>query len=469
MVKADLTFFDLSPIAMWLQDFSGVKKIFERWKAEGIEDLEAFLMEDTSRLFECLSTIHTLHINKSTLRLYEAQDLDEILQHFINFLTPHVTAFQIKFFCALWNGNAHCAIPVVNYTCKGKQIDVQLSATIVPGYEETWELLMLTTEEISAYQNARRFAESIFMHSPTALWVKDYSAIKVRFDALKAQGVTQLDHYIAEHPEFLKHCFQDIQSKNINQAFQKLFNIQEIKHPDAELKAIFTQNQDQYLYYQLLHLWNGLPHLQREYEYVLNQGQKIFVLEQLNIFPDAEDSWNTIQVAFTDLTERKLLEDHLHYLSQYDQLTQLHNRTFFNEELIRLQHSTNFPIACIYMDLNGLKVINDIQGHHHGDLMLKRFANLLIDTTQNTPYSVSRIGGDEFVILLPHTDMRRAETLTEDIERRIDDENQHQAQLSVAIGIACAQDPQSLENLIKHADEQMYQRKRHHYQMIHGR
>lgn len=455
MKHADLTYFDLSPISMWLQDFSGVKKIFNRWKAQGVTDLEAFLMQDTQRLFECLETIHTLHVNKSTLRLYEAKDLDEILANFICFLTPEVTEFQIQFFCALWNGNAHCAIPVVNYTCKGKQIDIQLSATIVTGYEDSWELLMLTTEEISAYQQARRFAESIFLHSPTALWVKNYSAIKSRFNQLKVAGVTQLDAYIEQHPEFLNESFELIQSMQINQAFKNLFKINEHQDQRVQLRDLFTQNNGQYLYHQLMHLWNNQHDLQREYEYTLSNGSKIFVLEQLNIFPDAQDTWCTLQVSFTDLTERKLLEDHLQYLSQYDQLTQLHNRTFFNEEIKRLQRKGIYPIACIYMDLNGLKVINDVQGHHHGDLMLKRFANILIDTTQNTAYSVSRVGGDEFVILMPDATEQQAEILMAEIEQRIRIENTHQAHMSVATGMACIYQPENLEALIKIADENM--------------
>ena len=466
MEYPDLTYFDLSPISMWLQDFSGVKKIFDRWKAEGIEDLEVYLMEDTSRLFECLETIHTLRVNKSTLRLYEGENLDEILANFIRFLTPEVTQFQIKFFCALWNGNAHCAIPVVNYTCKGKQIDVQLSATIVTGFEESWKLLMLTTEDISAYQQARRFAESVFMHSPTALWVKDYSVIKRSFDQLRAQGVTQLDAYIDQHPDFLSQCFDQIQSTQINQAFEQLFKIESEQNQLAQLKVLFSQNHYQYLYHQLIHLWNEQANLQREYEYLLPNGSKIFVLEQLNIFPDAQDSWRTIQTSFTDLTERKLLEDHLHHMSQYDQLTQLHNRTFFNKEIERLENSKISAMACIYMDLNGLKTINDSQGHHHGDLMLKRFANILIDTSQHQSCSVSRIGGDEFVILMPDANHRDAEKLMLEIERRIDIENQHNAQMSVAIGMASHEQFNHLENLIKSADQNMYERKRKHYELL---
>ncbi len=49
MEQMDLTIFDLSPIAMWLQDFSGIKKIFDEWTAQGIPDIKQHLLEDTNR------------------------------------------------------------------------------------------------------------------------------------------------------------------------------------------------------------------------------------------------------------------------------------------------------------------------------------------------------------------------------------------------------------------------------------
>ncbi|WEI24156.1 hypothetical protein PYR74_09765 [Acinetobacter bereziniae] len=56
--------------------------------------------------------------------------------------------------------------------------------------KDCWDRVLLTTEDISQSQNARRFAESLFLHSPTALWVKDYSKIKTIFDQLKANHLT---------------------------------------------------------------------------------------------------------------------------------------------------------------------------------------------------------------------------------------------------------------------------------------
>lgn len=178
MEQLDLAIFDLSPIAMWIQDYSGVKKIFESWQAEGIANIREYLIEDPSRLMPCLATIKTTRINQSTLKLYEAENLEAILESFSKLHFEEITQPQVIFFLGLWEKSSDCVFAPVNYTCSGKQIDVQLRANIITGYEDTWEKILLTTEDISEFQNARRFAESIFTYSPTALWIKDYSKIR---------------------------------------------------------------------------------------------------------------------------------------------------------------------------------------------------------------------------------------------------------------------------------------------------
>lgn len=473
MEQFDLTIFNLSPISMWLQDFSGVKKIFQRWKDEGVENFEEFLHEDLSRLNECLATIHTLHVNQSTLDLYEAKDLNEILENFIKFLTPEVTSYQIKFFCALWNQQLRYAIPVVNYTCKGKQIDIQLSANIVTGYEDTWELLLLTTEHISDYQNARRFAESIFMHSPTALWVRDYSEIKRQFDLLHNNQVFDLVQYIKMHPEFVLKCFNSIRSTHVNKAFLSLFKLDNDLF-NQQISSIYPKDILKYFKNQLISLAHAYTdpcdfEYQTEVQYFTSHGEEIYVLEKLNIFPDPSNSWKTIQVAYTDFTERKKLENHLNFMSKYDQLTELHNRTFFMEEVERLQSSEITALSCIYMDLNGLKDVNDIQGHHFGDALLKQFSAILSDAVQGSEYTVSRVGGDEFVILMPNAHEADAIQLSSVIEKKIIDANNQGKALSVSIGISSTTQPSNIAHLVKTADQNMYRQKRNHYNLITSR
>ncbi len=465
MGEVDLSIFNLSPMAMWIQDFSAVKKIFQQWLDNGVEDLEQYLLEDPERLQPCLRVIKTIQVNQSTLDLYEASNLDEILQSFAKLHAEKISIEKVNFFVALWNKKTQYICPSVNYTCKGKQIDIQLKASFMSNHEDDWERLLLTTENISDYQNARRFAESLFLHSPTALWVRDYSSIKHLFEQLKQQGIYDLAHYISLHPDFVKVCFDNIKNIGVNQALLDLFKADNKRIFLQNLWQILRESSQQNFYSQLLALWNGEYQQSRECEYQTLNGDILNIQEQLVIFPSADNNWDTVQIAFTDFSERKKLENHLLHVSKHDHLTQLYNRTFFNEEIQTLQSTTCYPVSCVFFDINGLKEINDVFGHDQGDKILNRFGKILKACITKTNYSASRLGGDEFVILMPNAKQSQIKQLLQKIsyELEIDQIKFPDFPIHVAIGYATTQPDESIDELLKRADEIMYRNKQAFY------
>ena len=95
------TVFDLAPVAMWLEDFSGVKEQFEVWRAEGVTDLRSYLLADVQRVASCSQRIKLLAVNTRTLELFEAPSFetlveslsrvfrDEMLKGHVNELVAH--------------------------------------------------------------------------------------------------------------------------------------------------------------------------------------------------------------------------------------------------------------------------------------------------------------------------------------------------------------------------------------------
>jgi diguanylate cyclase (GGDEF)-like protein len=116
--------------------------------------------------------------------------------------------------------------------------------------------------------------------------------------------------------------------------------------------------------------------------------------------------------------------------------------------------------------MNGLKSVNDNNGHDQGDELLRRAGNILSQLIQNTLYSASRIGGDEFVVLLPGADQTALQTCLDTLNELVVVDNQFYSQqkLLLAIGSATTDENERVEDMLKRADQSMYVKKYEFYE-----
>jgi diguanylate cyclase (GGDEF)-like protein/PAS domain S-box-containing protein len=164
-------------------------------------------------------------------------------------------------------------------------------------------------------------------------------------------------------------------------------------------------------------------------------------------------------IVFRDFTRISEEKKQIEYLSYHDQLTGLYNRRFYEEELERLDTSRNLPLSFIFGDVNGLKTINDAFGHRQGDRLIKEVANALKSECREDDI-ISRIGGDEFVILLPNTKKEFLKPMIERIQLLIDKKKIMNIDISVSFG----GDTKLTKNestlvVLKRAEDKMYQKK----------
>ena len=134
-----------------------------------------------------------------------------------------------------------------------------------------------------------------------------------------------------------------------------------------------------------------------------------------------------------NITDRKLAEEKIAYLSYHDSLTGLYNRRFFEEELKRLDVERNLPISIIMGDVNGLKLTNDIFGHTAGDQLLQKVAEVFKKVCRADDI-IARVGGDEFTVLLPKTNEEEAKVIISRIKEQISEESVKAIKGSISMG-----------------------------------
>ncbi|TAH70342.1 MAG: diguanylate cyclase [Anaerolineaceae bacterium] len=166
---------------------------------------------------------------------------------------------------------------------------------------------------------------------------------------------------------------------------------------------------------------------------------------------------NNLESSVKDRTEElfianKKLED----LSNHDILTGLCNRRYLKDKCIKIDNPDNLPLSVIYADINGLKMTNDIFGHAAGDELIKRASEILMKSCRENDI-IARIGGDEFIILLPKANKTDAESVMTRIKSEFTDTYVDAIKSSISLGSATKVDSdESLDDIMNKAENAMY-------------
>jgi diguanylate cyclase (GGDEF)-like protein/PAS domain S-box-containing protein len=204
-----------------------------------------------------------------------------------------------------------------------------------------------------------------------------------------------------------------------------------------------------------------------QYEYKSFRDGRYF-LQTISPVKDVNNRTTAVTVISKDIDILKQTEEKLYSISMTDELTGLYNRRGFlalSDQQLKVAHRENRKMFLMSADLDFLKFINDMAGHHKGDTALINVAKMLKQTFRESDI-IARIGGDEFVVLGSDTPETNFEILSERLRQNLktynDKVNEPFGELSLSYGFT-VYDPKnhrSIEDLLSEADKLMYQHKR---------
>lgn len=165
---------------------------------------------------------------------------------------------------------------------------------------------------------------------------------------------------------------------------------------------------------------------------------------------------SSIQYFLTDSLKAKERKAHLQYMSYRDMLTTLYNRNRYIQVLEGMQAKTVIKTGVAYIDINGLKRVNDLYGHEAGDRLIINTARSMLAILPENAY---RVGGDEFVLICFDMDEKIFRSKVRDICDSI-----AAKRISVSVGVVWEESSSELETMLRRADDLMYAEKKKYYE-----
>jgi len=267
-------------------------------------------------------------------------------------------------------------------------------------------------------------------------------------------------------PEALVYVDENSNIVNINPRFTELFGytLEEIKGKDIDSGIIHPSSKLK----EGERLTKGSFEGYLNYETIRKKKDGTLFPVSLSVSNITIDGKLTGGVAtYVDITERKKLKEKLQKLAHFDVLTGSYRRGYglnLLEQQIKTANRRNTLITLFYLDIDRFKYINDTFGHNEGDKVLKEAAKLFKSTLREVDI-ICRIGGDEFLLILPDTSPEKAPQIRERINKNLKKLNQELTKpykIDFSIGLSCynPSNPLSIEELIRIADENMYKEKK---------
>lgn len=291
------------------------------------------------------------------------------------------------------------------------------------------------------------------------MMINDISTLKEREQQYK-EGQEFLNRTLESVSEAVIITDGNFDVKLINPIAISLLNVKEIEYKDKSINELL----------KLVDNYNRL------FEFIPRnevKNEELIIMTMDGLMRNVRTTISTIYrpdqsvegyvIVLIDISAQKKREREILYLSYHDVLTGLYNRTYLEEQLDRLNTKRTLPFAIMMADVNGLKLTNDVFGHHIGDQLLIKVAKIIKRSCRTEDF-VGRYGGDEFLILLPNTDNDMAHMIMKRIlfefENLTENDSIKGIIPSISIGYGIKTDMNiGIQEVLSEAETNMYKRK----------
>jgi diguanylate cyclase (GGDEF)-like protein/PAS domain S-box-containing protein len=440
--------YENSPVPIWEEDFSAVKKRLDELSEIHGDNLETYLQDHPEIVKECASIVKIINVNSAVLDLHEADTKQMLVKGLPNtFIKESYDAFRNELI-AISQDKTEIQFDGVVKTLKGKRREINLSFSVCPGYEQSLSKVFISMFDITQRKQDEeqlRLAASVFSTSQEGIMISDPSnrIIDVNPAFTQLTGYSR-DETLGRNPSFLS------AGRQSPEFYRELWN------------SLSTKGE-----------WQGEIWNRRKNGEIYPELLSIVAVKNI------DGQLQHYVGAFSDISMIKQHEADLDHIAHYDMLTSVPNRRLLSDRMEQaIAHTTRhgWNLAVCYLDLDGFKPINDQYGHEYGDLMLIEIANRLQNMSRGED-TVARLGGDEFVLLW--NDIGSESNCTRALERIMNKLSEPMTlkgetlTVSASIGVTIYPDDNvDADSLLRHADHAMYTAKqlgKNRYQIFDAR